>query len=75
MLALAKTAAPVVQSHLSMLEEATGTAPSGANAGTGGQAADGSDGVNTGWVLLGLGLVAAAGSLTLVRPRRGAAAS
>ncbi len=38
-LALAKAAAPVIQMHLSMLEEATGTAPSGADAGTGGQAA------------------------------------
>ena len=64
---VASASAPVVKMHLAMLEEATGTAPSGANAGTGGQAADGSGGINTGWVLLGLGLVAAAGSLSLVR--------
>ena len=70
--ALATASAPVVKMHLSMLEQATGT-PSSVDAGTGGQAADGSGGINTGWVLLGLGLVAAAGSLSLVRPRRGAA--
>lgn len=70
---LATASAPVVKMHLAMLEQATGTAPSGVDAGTGGQAADGSGGINTGWVLLGLGLVAAAGSLSLVRPRRGAA--
>lgn len=72
---LAKTAAPVVQMHLTMVEQATGTAPSGVNAGTGGQAADSTGGIRTGWVLLGLGLVAAAGSLSLVRPRRGSATS
>jgi putative membrane protein len=70
---LATASAPVVKMHLAMLEQATGTAPSGVDAGTGGQAADGSGGINTGWVLLGLGLVAAAGSLSLIRPRRGAA--
>jgi putative membrane protein len=69
----AKTAAPVIQMHLTMLEQATGTAPTGADAGTGGQAATDS-GIRTGWVLLGLGLLAAAGSLTLVRPRRRSAA-
>lgn len=72
---VAKTAAPVVKMHLSMLGEATGTNPSGVNAGTGGQAAGGTGGIRTGWVLLGLGLVAAAGSLSLVRPRRGTATS
>jgi putative membrane protein len=70
-LGLAKTAAPVVQMHLSMLEQATGTAPSGVDAGTGGQAA-GAPATRTGWVLFGVGLVAAAGSLTLVRQRRAA---
>lgn len=70
---VASASAPVVKMHLSMLAQATGTDPSGVDAGTGGQAADGSGGIRTGWVLLGLGLVAAAGSLTLVRPRRGAA--
>ena len=68
-LTLAKTAAPVVQMHLTMLEQATGT-PTGVNAGTGGQAASTGGGIRTGWVLLGLGLVAAAGSLSLIRPRR-----
>lgn len=68
-LGLAKTAAPVVQMHLTMLEQATG-APTGANAGTGGQAATEPGGIRTSWVLIGLGLVAAAGSLTLIRPRR-----
>jgi putative membrane protein len=67
--AAAKAAAPVIQSHLSMLEQATGTSPTGVNGGTGGQAAS-SGGIRTGWVLLGLGLLAAAGSLTLLRPRR-----
>lgn len=66
---LAKTAAPVVQMHLTMLEQATGT-PTGVNAGTGGQAATAPGGIRTSWVLIGLGLVAAAGSLTLMRPRR-----
>ena len=69
---VATTSAPVVKMHLSMLEQATGM-PSSVDAGTGGQAADGSGGMNTSWVLLGLGLVAAAGSLSLLRPRRGAA--
>jgi putative membrane protein len=68
-LGLAKTAAPVVQMHLTMLEQATGS-PTGVNAGTGGQAATAPGGVRTSWVLIGLGLVAAAGSLTLIRPRR-----
>jgi putative membrane protein len=68
-LGLAKTAAPVVQMHLTMLEQATGT-PTGVNAGTGGQAATAPGGIRTSWVLIGLGLVAAAGSLTLIRPRR-----
>lgn len=66
---LDKTAAPVVQMHLTMLEQATGT-PTGVNAGTGGQAATAPGGIRTSWVLIGLGLVAAAGSLTLMRPRR-----
>lgn len=68
-LGLDKTAAPVVQMHLTMLEQATGT-PTGVNAGTGGQAATAPGGVRTSWVLIGLGLIAAAGSLTLIRPRR-----
>jgi putative membrane protein len=70
-LAAAKSSAPVVQMHLTMLEQATGTAPSGANAGTGGQAATGG-GLLTGWFLVGLALVAVAGALALLRrPRRG----
>lgn len=67
---LASASAPVIKMHLSMLEQATGTAPSGANAGTGGQAATESGGMRLGWVLLGLGMVAVAGALALVRPRR-----
>ena len=71
---LASSSAPVVKEHIAMLQQATGAAPSGVNAGTGGQAADSSTGgIRTGWVLLGLGLVAAAGSLTLLRPRRATA--
>jgi putative membrane protein len=68
--AAAKAAAPVVQSHLTMLEQATGTAPTGVNGGTGGQAASAAGGIRTGWVLLGLGLLAAAGLVTLLRGRR-----
>lgn len=68
-LSLDKAAAPVVQMHLTMLEQATGT-PTGVNAGTGGQAATAPGGIQTSWVLIGLGLVAAAGSLTLMRSRR-----
>jgi putative membrane protein len=68
-LGVAKTAAPVVELHLTMLEQATGT-PTGVDAGTGGQAADAPGGIRTSWVLIGLGLIAAAGSITLVRPRR-----
>jgi putative membrane protein len=70
---VATTAAPVVKSHLAMLEQATGTSPTGANAGTGGQAADTTGGIRTSWVLLGLGLIAAAGSIVLIRPRRATA--
>jgi len=66
---LAKTAAPVIQMHLSMLEQATGT-PSGADAGTGGQAATAAGGMRTGWVLVGTGLLAMAGMLAVLRPRR-----
>ncbi len=66
---LASASAPVIKMHLSMLEQATGT-PSSVDAGTGGQAASSDGGIRTGWVLLGLGLVAGAGALTLVRPRR-----
>jgi putative membrane protein len=69
-LRLARTAAPVIQTHLSMLEEATGTAPSGADAGTGGQAATAPVGMRTGWVLVGIGILAAAGTLAVLRPRR-----
>ena len=68
--AAAKTAAPVVQMHIDMLERTTGTSPTGVNAGTGGQAATTTGGIRTGWLLLGLGMVAAAGSITLLRPRR-----
>ncbi|HEY6744279.1 MAG TPA: DUF4142 domain-containing protein [Mycobacteriales bacterium] len=70
---VASASAPVVKSHLAMLEQATGTSPTGANAGTGGQAASTSGGIRTGWVLLGLGLLAAAGSVLLIRPRRATA--
>ena len=68
--AAAQAAAPVIQMHLSMLEQATGTSPSGVNAGTGGQAATLPGGVQLGWVLVGLGLMAGAGGLVVVRPRR-----
>ena len=67
---VASTSAPVVKSHLAMLEQATGTTPTGANAGTGGQAASTSGGIRTSWVLIGLGLLAAAGSIVLIRPRQ-----
>lgn len=67
---LASAAAPVVKMHLAMLEQATGQSPSGANAGTGGQAATEPGGMRLGWMFLGFGLVAGAGALTLVRPRR-----
>jgi putative membrane protein len=67
--AVATASAPVVQAHLAMLEQATGTSPTGVNGGTGGQAATAAGGIRTGWVLLGLGIVAAAGSLTLLRRR------
>jgi hypothetical protein len=66
---VATASAPVVQAHLAMLEQATGTSPTGVNGGTGGQAATAAGGIRTGWVLLGLGIVAAAGSLTLLRRR------
>jgi putative membrane protein len=69
-LQLARTAAPVIQMHLTMLEEATGIAPSGADAGTGGQAATAPGGMRTGWVLVGIGILAAAGMLSVLRPRR-----
>jgi putative membrane protein len=68
--AVATASAPVVKAHLAMLEQATGTSPTGVNGGTGGQAATAPGGIRTGWVLLGLGLLAAAGSLTLLRGRR-----
>jgi putative membrane protein len=67
---VATASAPVVKSHLAMLEQATGTSPTGANAGTGGQAASTSGGIRTSWVLIGLGLLAAAGSIVLIRPRQ-----
>ena len=70
---VASTSAPVIKEHLAMLQQATGTSPSGVNAGTGGQAANSGGGIRTGSLLLGLGLVAAAGSLTLLRPRRATA--
>jgi putative membrane protein len=68
-LAAAKAAAPVVQMHLTMLEQATGTTPTGVNAGTGGQAAH-LPGIRTSWVLFGLALLAGAAALALVRPHR-----
>lgn len=66
---LARTAAPVIQMHLTMLEQATGV-PSGADAGTGGQAASAAGGMRTGFVLVGIGLLAIAGMLAVLRPRR-----
>jgi putative membrane protein len=68
-LGLAKTSAPVIQMHLTMLEKATGQAPSSVDAGTGGQAASSSS-LRTGWVLVGLGLLAMAGLVAVIRPRR-----
>ena len=66
---LARTAAPVIEMHLSMLEQATGTTPSGVDAGTGGQAAIPAA-MRLGWVLIGLGLVAVAAMVAVLRPRR-----
>jgi putative membrane protein len=63
---LASTAAPVVQGHLSMLEQSD-TAPTGVNAGTGGQAAT-APSTRTGWALLGLAGVAVVAALALLRP-------
>jgi putative membrane protein len=67
---LARAAAPVVQMHLDMLEEATGTA-SGVAAGNGGQAAGAGGGrIALGAVLLALGGAFAAGAVLLPRRRR-----
>lgn len=67
---LARTAAPVVQMHLSMLEQAAGAVPSGVDAGDGGQAAVSPEGMRLGRVLVGLALVATAGMFAALRPRR-----
>jgi putative membrane protein len=68
--ALAKAAAPVVQMHLDMLEQATGT-PGGVAAGTGGQAATlPADRARLGAGLLGLAVLLAAGAAVLMRQRR-----
>ena len=70
-LGLARTAAPVVQKHLTELQNLAGQmgVPATVNGGTGGQAAD--DGLWTvGWAITGLGaLVALAGTAALVRRR------
>ena len=66
---LARTAAPVIQMHLDMLEEATGSV-SGVAAGTGGQAATRPAARTAlGATLLALGGLFAAGSLVLSRRR------
>jgi putative membrane protein len=66
---LAQTAAPVIQMHLDMLEEATGPV-SGVAAGTGGQAATRPAARTAlGATLLALGGLFAAGSLVLSRRR------
>ena len=66
---LARTAAPVIQMHLDMLEEATGSV-SGVAAGTGGQAATRPAARTAlGATLLALGGLLAAGSLVLSRRR------
>jgi putative membrane protein len=68
--ALAKAAAPVVQMHLDMLEQATGT-PGGVAAGTGGQVATlPADRARLGAGLLGLAVLLAAGAAVLMRQRR-----
>jgi putative membrane protein len=67
---LARAAAPVVQMHLSMLEQVAGTVPSGVDAGDGGQAAVPPGGMRLGRVLVGLALVAMAGMFAALRPRR-----
>ena len=67
---LARAAAPVIQMHLDMLEEATGSV-SGVAAGTGGQAATRPAGRTAlGATLLALGGLLAAGSVVLSRRRR-----
>jgi putative membrane protein len=70
-LGLARTAAPVVQKHLTELQNLAGGmgTPTSVNGGTGGQAAD--DGLRTaGWMIAGLGaLVVLAGTAALVRRR------
>jgi putative membrane protein len=67
---LAQAAAPVIQMHLDMLEEATGSA-SGVAAGNGGQAATRPAGRTAlGTTLLGLGGAFVAGAVALGRRRR-----
>jgi putative membrane protein len=67
---LAQAAAPVIQMHLDMLEEATGSV-SGVAAGTGGQAATRPAARTAlGGTLLALGGLFVAGSLVLARRRR-----
>jgi putative membrane protein len=68
--AAARAAAPVIEMHLAMREQATDTSPSGADAGTGGQAATLPGGVQVGWALIGLGLAAAAAGIAVLRSRR-----
>jgi hypothetical protein len=60
----------VIEMHLAMREQATDTSPSGADAGTGGQAATLPGGVQVGWALIGLGLAAAAAGIAVLRSRR-----
>jgi putative membrane protein len=70
-LGLARTAEPVIQKHLTELQNLAGGmgTPTSVNGGTGGQAAD--DGLRTaGWMIAGLGaLVVLAGTAALVRRR------
>jgi putative membrane protein len=67
---LARAAAPVIQMHLAMLQEATGT-PSGLATGNGGQAATRSGGrAGLGTGLLGLGGVLVAAAALVLRRRR-----
>jgi putative membrane protein len=68
--AAARAAAPVIEMHLAMLEQATDTSPSGADAGTGGQAATLPGGVQVGWALIGLGLAAAAAGIAVLSSQR-----
>jgi putative membrane protein len=67
-LALAKATRPIVAKHLNELLAASGRAPSGVSAGTGGQAA--MTATAPGLVLTGLGLILAAAAAGLVARRR-----